>query len=125
MEFAATARAKTAYDSSFRLVGMQSGLPYLNTVGPWDYIEIHDNNPDLSAMITKYDTVLAGGTVNGVTRVNVPTINFIDPELGSAGAHGGDQANFPGQTVGDDNSFGEADASRCVSIPVRLALIHF
>ena len=104
VEFSAAAGAKTGYDTDFRLVGMPSFDPYLNTTTPWDYVEIHEA-PSLTEVIGKYETVLAGGTVNGVTRASVPTVNFFDPEV----AHNprGDGVPFPGDTVGiDDDNFG-------------------
>ena len=126
MELGASVGAKTVYDTDFRLIGAPSINPYVKTITPWDYVEIHDNSTDLPTMIGKYETVLAGGAVGGMTRLDVPTIRFVDPDLANAGSHGVDQMNFPGQIAGvDDKTGAGARGSPSASMPPTSGYTHF
>jgi hypothetical protein len=74
----------------------------LQTVGAWDFVEIHNQTNSVNELFTQYNNNNPSGTF---TRTSQPTVNFHDPQGSNTGNHSPVRV-FPGDTAGDDNNFG-------------------
>lgn len=72
--------------------------------GGWGVTVIRNGANSLAAAVNQVLLHWCGTPQTGATTVFAPVINFTDPQAGGGG-HGQTQANFPGDTAADDDSF--------------------
>src|SRR5205085_11185126 len=104
IEISAAQGAKSAFDSSFSLIGQQptSKLKRFVQAGSWDTYTFA-GVANMAATIAAYNN---GSPDAPRSHSTEPTLAFNDPQNSNVGGHGADVRPFPGDTAADDNNFG-------------------